>query len=184
MNTRISAKILAAPVLAACLGAAFLTMASIGNASAQTPTPIKQNNAWGSFSYQGSDGKVCYVLSVPTEKLPAEMNGRAVDHGDVFFMLAQHPGQNVRLEPQFTTGYSFQEESKVVLDIDGKKFSMFTRDQNAWLENPAQEAEVVTAMKAGAKMTVSAVSRRGTQTSYAYSLSGVTASISDISNCQ
>jgi hypothetical protein len=153
-------------------------------AHAQTPTQIKQHKAWGAFSYQGSDGKVCYVLSIPTDKLPVELNGRAVDHGDVFFMLAQHPGQNVRLEPQFTAGYPFKEESKVVLDIDGKKFSMFTRGQNAWLENPAQETTVVAAMKAGAKMSVSAVSRRGTQTSYAYSLSGVTASISDITSCK
>ncbi len=71
-----------------------------------------------------------------------------------------------------------------MLDIDGKKFSMFTRGQNAWLENPAEEATVVDAMKTGQGMKVSAISRRGTQTSYAYSLSGVTASIGDITNCQ
>ena len=69
-------------------------------------------------------------------------------------------------------------------DVDGKKFSMFTKGQNAWLENPAEEAAVVAAMKAGAKMSVAAASRRGTQTSYNYSLSGVTASISDISSCK
>lgn len=61
---------------------------------------------------------------------------------------------------------------------------MFTRGQNAWLENPAEEAAVVAAMKAGAKMSVGAVSRRGTQTNYEYSLSGVTASISDITECK
>jgi len=187
MKSIYSAKNLAAPFFATCLGLAVTGAAFIatGNdAQAQTPTQIKQHKAWGAFSYQGSDGKVCYVLSIPTDKLPVELNGRAVDHGDVFFMLAQHPGQNVRLEPQFTTGYTFREESKVVLDIDGKKFSMFTRGQNAWLENPAEEATVVAAMKAGAKMEVEAVSRRGTQTSYAYSLSGVTASIDDITNCK
>ena len=32
-----------------------------------------------------------------------------------------------------------------------QKFSMFTRGQNAWLENPAEEATVVAAMKAGAE---------------------------------
>jgi len=183
MKHTLTAKKLAAPFLALALGLAATGVATT-SANAQAPTQIKQNKAWGSFSHQGSDGKVCYVLSVPTEKSPAELNGRAVDHGDVFFMLAQHPGQNVRLEPQFTAGYPFQEESKVVLDVDGKKFSMFTRGQNAWLENPAQENVVVAAMKAGSKMNVSAVSRRGTQTSYAYSLSGVTASISDITSCK
>ena len=175
-------KPIAGSITALALGFAAISMAS--TASAQTPTQIKQNKAWGAFSYQGSDGKVCYVLSIPTEKLPAELNGRAVDHGDVFFMLTQHPGQNVSLEPQFKTGYPMQDNSKVVLNIDGKEFSMFTRGPNAWLETPTMEPAVVSAMKAGSKMSISAVSRRGTQTSYAYSLSGVTASINDISNCQ
>ena len=114
MTSTISAKRLAAPLIATCLALAAISTAALGvstiSAQAQTPTQIKQHKAWGAFSYQGGDGKVCYVLSIPTDKLPAELNGRAVDHGDVFFMLAQHPGQNVRLEPQFTAGYSFQED--------------------------------------------------------------------------
>lgn len=183
MNKYMSAKLLAAPLMSLVIGLAATSMWST-NANAQAPKLITQNKAWGAYSYQGADGKVCYVLSIPTEKLPAELNGRTVDHGDVFFMLAQHPGQNVRLEPQFSAGYPFQENSKVVLDVDGKKFSMFTKGQNAWLDNPAEESAVVSAMKAGAKMKVSAASRRGTQTSYAYSLSGVTASIGDITSCK
>lgn len=183
MNYLMSAKKLAAPLMGLTIGLAAISV-STTSANAQSPTLMNQNKAWGSYSHQGSDGKVCYVLSIPTEKLPEELNGRKVDHGDVFFMLAQHPGQNVRLEPQFSAGYPFQENSKVILDVDGKKFSMFTKGQNAWLENPAEESAVVAAMKAGAKMKVSAASRRGTQTSYAYSLSGVTASIGDISNCK
>lgn len=170
--------------IVATLIAGFAAFGIASAAFAQSPTQIKQNKAWGAYSHSGSDGKVCYVLSIPMEKSPETLNGRAVDHGDVFFMLAQHPGQNVRLEPQFTAGYAFRDDSKVVLDIDGRKFSMFTRGQNAWLENPAEEAAVVAAMKAGSKMKVSAVSRRGTQTSYDYSLSGVTASIGDIANCK
>lgn len=153
-------------------------------AAAQTPTQIKQNNAWGAYSHNGNNGRICFVLSIPTEKLPVEKDGRVLDHGDVFFMITRYTGQNVRLEPSFTAGYNFADDSKVVLDIDGRKFSMFTREKKAWLENPAEEGAVVAAMKAGRAMTVSAVSRRGTQTTYQYSLSGVTASIGDIESCQ
>lgn len=168
--------------------AAFMMLAPLATlpleAFAQAPTPIKQNNAWGAYSHNGSGGKTCFVLSIPVEKLPEQLNGKTVDHGDVFFMLSQQPGQNVRLEPQFSTGYPFQENSKVFLDIDGKKYTMFTHGKNAWLENPAEEQAVIASMKAGNKMNVSAISRRGTKTSYAYSLSGVTASIGDITNCK
>lgn len=145
---------------------------------AQTPTRIKQNNAWGSYSHQGSGGKTCYILSMPTEKLPSDR-----DHGDVFFMLAQHPGQATMLEPQFVVGYAFKDNSKVTLEIDGKKFSMFTRGNHAWMDNPAEEPMVVEAMRAGREMMLSGESRRGTQTTYRYSLSGVTASLQDISEC-
>lgn len=168
--------------------AAFMMLAPLAalpiEAFAQAPTQIKQNNAWGAYSHSGSDGKTCFVLSIPVEKLPEQLDGKTVDHGDVFFMLSQQPGQNVRLEPQFMTGYPFQENSKVILDIDGKKYVMFTHGKNAWLDNPAEEQAVVASMKAGSKMNVSATSRRGTKTSYSYSLSGVTASIGDITSCK
>ncbi|GIL01502.1 MAG: hypothetical protein BroJett030_14010 [Alphaproteobacteria bacterium] len=158
---------------------ASVSVALAGMAYAQAATRIKQNNAWGSYSHDGEQGKICYILSMPTEKQPPDR-----DHGDVFFMLAQHPGQNVSLEPQFKVGYSFKDNSKVTLDIDGRKFSMFTRGDNAWMENPAEDTLVVEAMKAGREMSLSAESQRGTKTRYVYSLSGVTASLADIQNCR
>ena len=163
----------------ALLLSASASVAVTGAAFAQAATRIKQNSAWGSYSHTGSNGKICYILSMPTAKEPADR-----DHGDVFFMLAKHPGENVSFEPQFKVGYAFKDASKVVLDIDGKKFNMFTRGKNAWMENPAEDSLVVDAMKAGREMQLTAESRRGTQTHYVYSLSGVTASLDDIQQCQ
>lgn len=166
-------------VLAGALSGAMIATLFSTAAFAQAPTRIKQHNAWGAYTHNSGGGKICYVLSIPTQKEPADR-----DHGDVFFMVAKHPNQNNNLEPQFTVGYPFADDSKVTLDIDGKKFSMFTKGSNAWMENPSEEPTVVAAMKAGSKMSVSGQSRRGTVTSYSYSLSGITASLNDISNCQ
>ncbi len=102
----------------------------------------------------------------------------------MFFTLTNHPGQDGTLEPQFMVGYAFKDDSKVTLDIDGKQFSMFTKGSNAWMENPAEEPTVVDAMQKGHSMQLSAESRRGTKTSYVYSLSGVSASLKDIQNCK
>lgn len=159
--------------------AAVLGLAIATSAFAQAPTRIKQHNAWGAYSHNGGNGKICYILSIPTQKEPSDR-----DHGDVFFMLSQHPGQNVSLEPQFTVGYPFKDNSKVVLNIDGKTFNMFTRGTNAWMENPAEEPTVVAAMQSGSKMSLTGQSRRGTQTRYSYSLSGVTASLKEIQTCK
>lgn len=159
----------AAAVLAACTGAAM----------AQSPTRIGEFNDWGAFSYSSGGGKVCYALSVPTGKQPTN-----VDHGDNFFLVTQRAKQNVTYEPQFMAGYTLRENSKVTVTVDGQSFTFFTKDNSAWVENAAQEPALVSAMKAGSKMTVKAVSRRGTDTTYEYSLSGVTAALNAIESCK
>lgn len=156
-----------------------LTLASAGIASAQTPTRIQQFKAWGAYSYKSGSSTVCYVLSVPTTKEPA-----AVDHGDIFFIVSQRPGQNISYEPQAMMGYPLQANSKVTVTIDGKNFVMFTKDKAAWVENAAEEPALVAAMKTGHNMSVSAVSGRGTKTSYAYSLSGISAALKQIESCK
>lgn len=156
-----------------------LTLASIGVASAQSPTRIQQFKAWGAYSYKQGSGTVCYVLSVPTAKEPS-----SVDHGDIFFIVSQRPGQNISYEPQAMMGYPLQANSKVNVTIDGKSFVMFTKDRAAWVENAAEEPALVAAMKSGSNMTVKATSGRGTSTSYSYSLSGVSAALQQIESCK
>jgi len=147
-------------------------------ASAQSPSRIKQFDAWGAYSYESSGGKVCYVLSVPTVKTPTNVN-----HGDIFFLISQRPGQNISYEPQAMMGYPLKDASKVEVTVDGKNFSLFTRGNSAWVENAAEEPQLVAAMRAGSDMTVKATSRRGTGTTYKYSLKGVTAALNQVNSC-
>ena len=156
-----------------------IVMACASAASAQSPTRIQQFNAWGAYSYQAGAGKVCYVLSVPKEKNPA-----SVDHGDIFFLVSQRPGQNISYEPQAMMGYPLQENSKVTVTIDAKSFTMFTKGNSAWVENAAEEPALVAAMKNGKAMSVAAKSRKGTATSYSYSLSGISAALKQIESCK
>ncbi|HEX2146517.1 MAG TPA: invasion associated locus B family protein [Pseudorhizobium sp.] len=159
--------------------AVALMLAAVGVASAQSPTRIQQFKAWGAYSYKAQNGTVCYVLSVPTAKEPS-----SVDHGDIFFIVSQRPGQNISYEPQAMMGYPLQSNSKVNVTIDGKTFVMFTKDKAAWVENAAEEPALVAAMKGGTEMTVKATSGRGTNTSYSYSLSGISAALQQIESCK
>ena len=156
-----------------------LVLASAGIASAQTPTRIQQFKAWGAYSYKAGNGNVCYVLSVPTAKEPA-----SVDHGDIFFIVSQRPGQNISYDPQAMMGYVMKENSKVTVTIDSKSFTLFTKERAAWVENAAEEPALVAAMKTGHKMTVKATSRKGTATSYSYSLQGISAALKQIERCK
>ncbi len=162
------------------LGSALiLIVVMTGVAIAQSPTRIQQFNAWGAYSYTSNGGKVCYILSLPTRKEPTNVN-----HGDIFFLVSQRPGQNVSYEPQAMMGYTLRDGSKVEVSIDNRTFVFFSNDDSAWAENAAEESAIVAAMRAGSTMTVKAVSQRGTNTSYTFSLSGVTAALEEIANCR
>ena len=161
------------------VAASVLLFGLAGSALAQTPSQISQFNAWGAYSYQAGNGKVCYVLSVPTERQPS-----SVDHGDNFFLVSQKPGQNVSFEPQFMAGYELQANSKVMVTVDGKNFSMFVNGKSGWMENAAEEPQLVAALKAGSTLKISAKSKRGTATNYTFSLKGISAAINAISSCK
>ncbi|WP_176084859.1 invasion associated locus B family protein [Martelella sp. HB161492] len=155
-----------------------LLFAGVSAASAQTPTPMQKFDAWVAYSYQSDAGKVCYVLSVPAKKEPAN-----VDHGDNFFVVTKYPGQNVSLEPQAMMGFDLKPGSKIDVVVDGNSFPMYFKGKGGWLENAAQEPALVNAMKGGRSMEVRATSARGTNTVHTYSLIGITAALNKISAC-
>lgn len=150
-----------------------------GAAYAQSPSQIGKFQAWGAYSYIAGGGKVCYVLTVPQTKKPD-----SVDHGDNFFLVSQKPGQNVSFEPQFMAGYELKANSKVTLNVDDKAFSLFTSGKSAWMENAAEEPQLIAAMKSGKAMSVSATSKRGTATNYSYSLKGISKALDAIKACK
>ena len=157
---------------------AFLVFVGSGaTAFAQNPTLLQQNNDWAAYSHASGGNKVCYALSKPTQELPADR-----DHGDVFFFVSTRPSESVTDEPSLMVGYPFKDGSSVTVDIDGRKFNLFTKGDGAWVENASTEQQLIAAMKAGHEMNVSGESGRGTQTSYKFSLSGVTASINTADN--
>lgn len=161
------------------VAASVFMIGMAGSALAQTPSQISQFNAWGAYSYQSGNGKVCYVLSVPTQKAPA-----SVDHGDIFFLVSQKPGQNISFEPQFMAGYELNPNAKVIVTIGSRKFNMFVNGKSGWMENAAEEPQLIAAMQSGSDLKVDAQSKRGTKTSYTYSLKGISAALKAIQKCK
>ncbi len=156
-----------------------MLVGAAGPALAQSAKKMGQQGQWGTYSYQAQGGAVCYVLTVPTDKQPPSL-----DHGDMFFFVSQRPGQSVSYEPQFIAGYALKENSKVSVTIGAKTFSMFTKGKSAWVENAAEEPQLIAAMKGGSDMKVQAQSLRGNPTSYTFSLKGISAALDSIKTCK
>lgn len=164
--------ILSASAVAA-FAAALVVTTPVSAQDTEQPktTKLGEFNDWEAHTYQGEQGKVCYVLSRPKQMLPTNR-----EHGDVYFFVTDRPAEGVTNEASVLVGYTFADGSTVTVDVDGTKFTMFTKADGAWMEDPADEQKLVDAMRAGRDMTVSGRSSRGTNTTYKFSLSGVTAS--------
>jgi hypothetical protein len=139
---------------------------------------VSQTGDWGVYSFNRHGKLVCYALSVPKDARPSN-----VDHGKNYFLIApaEKGGGN---EPEAILGYAVQAGSPVRISVGDKKFTMFVKDNTAWVSDATQEPELITALRSGSRMTLQATSARGTRTSYDYSLSGVTAALERVARCK
>ena len=152
---------------------------------AAKPTLVGTFKKWTMWTYTGSyagkgNGKVCYIYSEPDKMTPPKL-----DHGRVSFSITSSPAEGIKTEANFVVGYPMKEQSSVTVTVGDKSFTMFTQGDSAWLVNKEEEPALLTAKKGGSAMTVKAVSRRGNETTYNYSLDGVTAAADKlVSECK
>jgi invasion protein IalB len=159
---------------------ALVLLASTASAVAQTPSRIGVYKDWAAYSYSDSRGKVCYAASQPKDTQP-----KGVKRDAIFFMISTRPAEKVRNEVSVLVGYPLKQDSKVSVAIGEKTFAMFTKEDGAWVENISDESVLVDALKAGANMIVKGTSRRGTNTTDTYSLSGISAALDSVAQaCQ
>jgi hypothetical protein len=156
-----------------------LTLATViaagGTAFAQSATPLGQFKDWGAYVAESGGGKVCYALSQPKKSEPAGVN-----RDPVYFFVTTRPGSGVKNEVSVITGYPYKPDSRATAQIGDQSFTLFTKDDGAWVENAAEENDLVAAMRRGASMVVKGTSARGTDTVDNYSLSGISAALDKI----
>ncbi len=145
--------------------------------AAQSATPLGQFRDWGAYVNEADGAKTCFVLSQPKETQPSNVN-----RGSIYFFVTRRPAQGVNGEVSVVVGYPYRDGSQATVQIGSDSFTLFTRDDGAWMENAAEEQRLVAAMRAGASMTVRGTSQRGTDTVDSYSLSGVTAALDRINS--
>lgn len=135
---------------------------------------------WSVFEAGSGKDRVCWIVSKPT-KWEARRDGRKVDvnRGDIYLMVANRPGQGVTNEISMVAGYPFRTNSNVGVEIGSDKFTMFTQDQTAWLENARADAQMIEAMKRGVEAVITGISGRGTTTIDTFSLLGFTAALQE-----
>jgi len=148
--------------------------------AAAEPTLEGTFSDWKVYSRAESGEKICYALAQPQTMLPTTVN-----HGDIYFMVANWKSGAANEQPSLLAGYTLKPSSPPTARVGSAKFPMYTAQNEGFIQENSEEKKLVKNMRAGSMMRVEAVSARGTATSYEFSLKGVTAALRKAqSSCQ
>ena len=154
------------------LSALMTVLAAPSAAYAASPKLEGIYSDWIVYSRAQGGDKICYALSKPTVKSP-----KSVNHGDVYFMVSNWRSGAAKEQPSFLAGYPLKKIRSPEARVGSSKYVMYTSDNEAFIESNSNERALVSKMKAGATMSLKAVSARGTDVTYQFSLKGITAAL-------
>lgn len=150
--------------------AVFTVILTVGITSASVasePRLLGTHGDWAAYGFTEGGNKVCYMASQPKTAV-----GNYTQRGDVFALITHRPAEGTRNVFSYITGYPYQAGSEVTIDIDGRKFKLFTQDDTAWTPDAAGDSALAAAIQKGSKMVVKGTSKRGTLTTDTFSLKG------------
>ncbi len=154
----------------------FLALGLIGlmttSALASEPKLEGTFSDWSVYSRIAGNDRICYALAKPEVKAPTSVN-----HGEVYFMVSSWKSGAAEEQPSLLTGYPLKTTRAPASYVGSTKVLMYAADNEAFIESGSDEKNLVRKMRAGADMRVEAVSQRGTETSYVFSLKGITAAL-------
>ncbi len=141
-------------------------------AQAADPVAVATYRDWSVFVRESNGEKICFAAAEAKDKSP-----KSVNHGDIFFLVASWSSGAASEQPSLMTGYELNDKPEPAIRIGSDKWEMYTSENEAFIEAATEEERLVRAMRRGADMRVSAVSQRGTATSYVISLRGISAAL-------
>jgi len=127
---------------------------------------------WTVYSLEGGGDKSCYAIAKPKSQAPNNVN-----HGDVRFLVSNWKSGAAKEQPSFLAGYPLKTTRAPKARVGSSAITMYPSENEAFIESGSDERSLVAKMRAGATMRVQAVSARGTETSYQFSLKGITAAL-------
>jgi len=135
---------------------------------------------WASYSRDSGGDKSCYAITQAKSKSPS-----SVKHGDIYFMISSWRSGVASEQPSFLASYKLNDNIAPEAKIGSTKIGFYIAENEAFIDDEANEKRLVRAMRAGSTMSLKAQSARGTRVSYSFSLSGVTAALEKIKDvCQ
>lgn len=144
-------------------------MATSVNAQAEQSF-YAEYKAWGVFTTDQDNQKVCYITSRPTKK-----SGNYRKRSEPYMLVTYRRGGNP--EVSVNSGYPYKIGADVSLRVDKQNYDFFTSSETpemAWAKDSTSDIKVITAMKQGSGLVTKSYSKLGTYSQDTYSLAGFT----------
>jgi hypothetical protein len=137
-------------------------------ATSSTPQELGGARGWSAYSYAEKGGKVCYVVGKPQKSEPANASRGRIDA-----IITHRPAEHAANVVSFDVGYPFKEGSSAELEVDGRKFTLFTDKEAVWAPDAATDKQVTETLAKSKHATLKGTSQRGTSTTDTYALDGL-----------
>ena len=138
------------------------------NAFSDQPKSIGKYKSWEAFTYNGSNGKICFEQTIPLDRAPKNLKR---DPSRLFVTFRKN--EKIKNELSVTSGHMYKKSS--VMAKSGKnEFLFFSQGNFAWLIDGEEEFNLIKTMKRASKLSVTARTSTGTETKDMYSMMGFT----------
>ncbi len=146
----------------------------------QQAVPVAIFGGWNVFVNGDARSRICYAISQPQTRSP-----KTLKRDSAYLFVTVRKAENVPNEVAVMLGLPPKPSAAQVkagspaaptdpsLNLGTTRYGLVVKDGNAWLQNPTDEARVVTEMSGRApKLTIKTTSMRGNPTSDEYDLAG------------
>ncbi|KQU34383.1 invasion associated locus b family protein [Methylobacterium sp. Leaf94] len=145
----------------------------------QQATPVAIFGDWNVFASGQGKTRVCYAIAQPQTRSP-----KTLRRDTAYLFVTVRKAENVANEVAVMLGFPAKPANSQAkanagpaptdptLILGATRYGLVTKDNNAWLQNPAEETRVVTEMGRTPKLQVKTTSLRGNPTSDEYALAG------------
>ncbi|POR44507.1 invasion associated locus b family protein [Methylobacterium sp. V23] len=145
----------------------------------QQATPVAIFGDWNVFANGQGKTRVCYAIAQPQARSP-----KTLKRDTAYLFVTVRKAENVANEVAVMLGFPAKPASSQAkanagpaptdptLNLGATRYGLVTKDNNAWLQNPAEETRVVTEMARTPKLQIKTTSLRGNPTSDDYALAG------------
>lgn len=156
-------------------GALLIVTACLPASPSHAATVVGTYNDWTLYSNADDANKICFLASTPAATEPANLK-----RDPALLYISAWPKDGVKSEVSIKLGFPVKKSPDPVAGIVGSSpasFKLFPKDDRVYVSDSTQELKLLEAMKKGSKLTVQAVSERGTTVTDTYSLNGFTSAI-------